>query len=159
MIINREDMLELTRRMTVKRSCFTRVAGAYMDADGFPDGTFNIHFMKLSAAEQEKNLKIARAVPFADTNRQLKAYAFPGNAGMSAQIQRLLLGLNDCGLKNDALLDTLYEMIGERCRAEAEYAVIVFHGSYDVPLKASASTVVREDGATKSGLSGVKAFP
>ena len=30
-MICREDMLELTRRMTVKRNCFTRVAGAYFD--------------------------------------------------------------------------------------------------------------------------------
>ena len=41
--IDRGDMLELTRRMTVKRNCFHRIAGAYLDADGFIDGTFNIH--------------------------------------------------------------------------------------------------------------------
>ena len=32
--INREDMLELTRRMTPSRTSFTRIAGCYMDADG-----------------------------------------------------------------------------------------------------------------------------
>ena len=31
MRINREDMLELTRRMTIKRNCFDRIAGASMD--------------------------------------------------------------------------------------------------------------------------------
>ena len=41
--INREDMLELTRRMTVKRNCFGRIAGAYLDVEGFVDGTFNAH--------------------------------------------------------------------------------------------------------------------
>ena len=29
--INRDDMLELTRRMTPKRNCFSRIAGAYFD--------------------------------------------------------------------------------------------------------------------------------
>ena len=29
--IDREDMLALTRRMTVKRSSITRIAGAYID--------------------------------------------------------------------------------------------------------------------------------
>ena len=33
MHIDREDMLELTRRMTVSRNCFSRIAGAYMDED------------------------------------------------------------------------------------------------------------------------------
>lgn len=44
MHIDREDMLELTRRMTIARNCFNRVAGAYMDEEGFIDGSFNTHF-------------------------------------------------------------------------------------------------------------------
>ena len=37
-MINREDMLELTRRMIPSRHVFDRVAGAYMDNEGFIDG-------------------------------------------------------------------------------------------------------------------------
>ena len=59
-MINREDMLALTRRMTVKRTSITRIAGGYMDIDGFIDGTFNTSFLKLSPAEQEKNLHLRR---------------------------------------------------------------------------------------------------
>ena len=55
-MINREDMLALTRRMTVKRTSITRIAGGYMDIDGFIDGTFNTSFLKLNPVEQEKNL-------------------------------------------------------------------------------------------------------
>lgn len=33
MNIDREDMLELTRRMTVARNCFSRIAGAYLDEE------------------------------------------------------------------------------------------------------------------------------
>lgn len=53
-MINRGDMLALTRRMTVKRTSVTRIAGSYMDIDGFIDGTY-LTFSKLkSTAEQEK---------------------------------------------------------------------------------------------------------
>ena len=45
-MINREDMLELTRRMTPARTSFTRIAGCYVDADGDFDGSFNINFLK-----------------------------------------------------------------------------------------------------------------
>jgi len=45
-MLYREDMLELTRRMTPERSSFTRVAGAYFDEDGNLDDTVNIHFLK-----------------------------------------------------------------------------------------------------------------
>ena len=62
--INRDDMLELTRRMTIARTSMTRIAGSYMDADGFIDGTFNTNFLKLKNSEKEKNLTIAKAIKF-----------------------------------------------------------------------------------------------
>lgn len=44
--INRNDMLELTRRMTLSRNCFVRAAGAYIDDEGYIDNTFNVSFQK-----------------------------------------------------------------------------------------------------------------
>ena len=55
-------MLELTRRMTPARSHIDRIAGAYYDAEGYIDGTFNTHFLKLFTAEKTKNLELAKAV-------------------------------------------------------------------------------------------------
>ena len=102
--INREHMLELTRRMTVSRTAMTRIAGCYMDKDGFVVGTFNTNFLKLSSADKAKNLSIAKAIPFSETNKNLKRYQFTGRDSVKMPI--LLLGLKSCALKNDALLDT-----------------------------------------------------
>lgn len=137
--INREDMLELTRRMTLKRNCFDRIAGAYMDEDGFVDGTFNRHFQKLTASERQVNLDIAKAIPFSDTNVQLREYVIPEVDRQRGSLWQLLMALKDCELKNDAMLDVFYEEFGSRYRnrTNGSYAVIFFHGSYDVPLKAS----------------------
>lgn len=130
-------MLELTRRMTLKRNCFSRIAGAYMDEEGLVDGTFNTHFLRLSAAERSKNLEIAKAIPFSETNVNLQEYSFDKKKGADANIRQLLLGLRDCELKNDALLDVFYELIGEKYRTNGSYGVYFFYGNYDVPLKAS----------------------
>lgn len=135
--INREDMLELTRRMTVKRNIFSRIAGAYMDADGFVDGTFNIHFLKLSPSEQTTNLRIAKAIPFAETNVNLKEYEFPKEKKGPGSMWQLLMALKECELKNDALLDVLYEQISEKYHSDGDYGIYIFYGSYDVPVKAS----------------------
>lgn len=135
-LINREDMLELTRRMTLKRNCFDRIAGAYMDEEGFVDGTFNRHFQKLTAREQQVNLDIAKAIPFSDTNIQLKEAAFKEADRKQGSLWQLLMALKECGLKNDALLDVFYEEFGSRYRSNNSYAVYFFHGRYDVPLKA-----------------------
>lgn len=142
--INREDMLELTRRMTLKRNCFSRIAGAYVDKEGFVEGTFNTHFQKLSGKDRQRNLDIAKTVPFSDTNVQLREYLFKEADRGPGSMWQMLMALKDCELKNDALLDVVYEIFGEKYRADSEYAVYFFYGGYDVPLKASDKESLRE---------------
>ncbi len=136
-MINREDMLELTRRMTLKRTSMTRIAGSYMDADGFIDGTFNTSFLKLSAKDREKNLAIAKYIPFSDTNKELKQFKFSKEAMKTGGIWQLLMGIKTSGLKNDALLETFYELVAEVYKTNHDYAIYVFHDRYDVPVKAA----------------------
>ena len=134
-MIDREDMMELTRRMTVKRTSFTRVAGAYMDRDGEIGGTFNVNFLNLSPGEKTQNLEIAKEVVFSATNERLREYRFPENARGKGSMWQLLMGMKSCGLKNDVLMETFYEIIGEHFQGEQDYAVLVFHDTYDVPVK------------------------
>lgn len=136
-LINRDDMLSLTRRMTLARTSVTRIAGSYMDADGEIDGTFNTNFLKLSAPERGKNLAIAKVIPFSDTNVNLKRFRFDGDAMGTGSVWQLLMGMKSCGLKNDALMETFYELVGASFQSDREYAVFVFHDRYDIPAKAS----------------------
>ena len=135
--IDREDMLALTRRMTVKRSSITRIAGVYIDPDGFIDGTFNTRYLKLSASDKSKNLEIAKTIPFAETNRNLKRYVIPKDSMGNESLYQLLQGARVSGLENDALLDIFYEMIAERYHSDQEYGVFLFHDRYDIPAKAA----------------------
>ena len=135
MKINREDMLELTRRMTLKRHCFGRVAGAYFDADGINNGTFNVHFGNLDAVETKKNIEIAKTIPFSETNEQLKGYRFPTGQDRKQSMWQLLSAFKQNGLKDDALLDVFYEVVSENYHTDRDYAVLMFYGCYDVPVK------------------------
>lgn len=136
-MINREDMLELTRRMTPSRTSFTRIAGAYMDRDGEMDGSFNTNFLNLSTREKETNITIAKTIPFSETNVQLKEYAFSAENSKPRNMWQLLTGIKECGLKNDALMYTFYELVAEHYKTNKDYAVYVFHDRYDVPIKAT----------------------
>ncbi len=135
-MIDREDMMELTRRMTLSRTSMTRIAGGYMDADGEIDGTFNTNFLKLSPREKEKNLAIAKAIPYARTNEQLREAFFSEGQTGPGSMRQLLMAIKDCGLKNDALMEMFYELAGVRYPEKEPYAVLVFHDRYDVPVKA-----------------------
>lgn len=136
-MINREDMLELTRRMTPSRTSFTRIAGAYMDRDGEMDGSFNINFLNLSSSEKDTNLAIAKTIPFSETNVHLKEYTFSAEDPNTRNMWQLLTGIKECGLKNDALMYTFYEIVAEQYKTNKDYAIYVFHDRYDVPIKAS----------------------
>lgn len=134
-MLKREDMLELTRRMTPARSSIDRVAGCYFDEEGYADGTFNINFLNLSAAEKTKNLQLAKTIPFSETNKQLIELDFPGETKDSGDMMRLLDAMKEVGLKNDALLETFYEVVAEKQPTGKPFAIFLFHGIYDIPRK------------------------
>ena len=136
-MINREDMLELTRRMTLARTSVVRIAGCYVDKDGDFDGSFNTNFLKLSAQERTKKLKLAKSMLFSETNVNLKKYEFPMNQRKAGSMWQLLRAMIECELKNDALMDTFYDFVMEHYHAESAYGILVFHGRYDIPAKAS----------------------
>ena len=136
-MIHREDMLELTRRMTPARTSITRVAGCYIDRDGEFDGSFNVNFLNLSVSDKTENLKLAKTVPFSDTNRNLKKYEFVPELQKPGSMWQMLMAMKECGLKNDALMDTFYDVVMERYHSASEYAVLVFHDRYDIPAKAA----------------------
>lgn len=136
-MINREDMLELTRRMTPARSSVARIAGAYYDEEGYVDGTFNTHFLNLSAAERTKNLNMAKTVLISKTNEQLKEYKIPADERKQGSIWQLLDGIKESELKNDAFLDILYELIAEKFHPGYPFSCFLLFGQYDVPVKGS----------------------
>ena len=136
-MINREDMLELTRRMTPSRTCFKRIAGAYMTAEGELEDSFNINFLNLKLSDREKQLMIAKTVPFSKTNEQLKEHSFPEDAKGRDSMFQLLNGMLSCGLKNDLLMEVFYEQVGIFYETAAPYCVSVYNGTYDVPMKST----------------------
>lgn len=137
MKIERGDILDLTRRMTPKRTSMTRIAGSYMDRSGEIDGTFNINFLKLSEKEKEKNLAIGKTIPFAKTNVNLVRYVFSEKSMKPGSMWQLLMGMKSCGLKNDELMDVFYDMIGRYYQTNHDYGVFIFHDRYDIPRKAA----------------------
>lgn len=108
-----------------------------MDRDGKFDGSFNTNFLKLSAAERTKKLKLAKEIPFSPTNVNLKKYEFTQSMRRPGSMWQLLMAMNECGLKNDALMDTFYDVVMEQYHTYSDYAILVFHDRYDIPAKAS----------------------
>ena len=99
-------MLELTRRMTATRSHLVRLAGAYMDEEGYVDGNFNINFLNLKGEERKRCLNIAKAIPFSETNKELVSYKIPGIVPGSTDTAHVNVYQKD-GCDGKALLEVL----------------------------------------------------
>ena len=52
-------------------------------------------------------------------------------------IWQIMMGIKTSGLKNDAQLETFYELVAEVYKTNHDYAIYVFHDRYDVPVKAA----------------------
>jgi hypothetical protein len=91
--------------------------------------------LSLKGTERERCLSIAKEVLFSGTNTELKSHKISGM--LPGSIWQLLYAIRDCELKNDALLLNLYEIIAEQYPKGREYAIYVYYGVYDVPIKAS----------------------
>ena len=81
-------------------------------------------------------MELERVVPFSKTDVQLKEYAFPGSVEGKDSMWQLLTAVQECGLKNDALMEVFYEQIADGYPVDHELAIFVFHGVYDIPIKA-----------------------
>lgn len=49
----------------------------------------------------------------------------------------MLMALRECGLKNDALLETFYDILIEGLQIHGAYAIYMFYDRYDIPARAS----------------------
>lgn len=86
------------------------------------DGTFNTHFLKLSASEGAKNLELAKTVLISKTNEQLREYRIPEEKRKPGSIWQLFDGIRETGLKDDAFPDLFYELLGEKYKPGYPYA-------------------------------------
>jgi hypothetical protein len=121
--------------MTISRNCFYKIAGAYFDREGFIDGTFHVLFRNLTKAEQDQKLKVAKTIPFAKTNEELKEYYFPKSAQKPGGVWYFLNTILNDDFKNEGLMEVFYEMFGERYQANHDYGIFFFLGKYDIPRK------------------------
>ena len=73
-MINREDMLALTRRMTVKRTSITRIAGSYMDEEGDTVYTdYSVELKKVYKGKLKEKLEEKENIHIIDLGGCIKA--------------------------------------------------------------------------------------
>lgn len=136
MNITKRDILELRRRMKKTECSVTRVCGCYVNSGKQVVLKFSEPFLDLEEDEFFKYLEIAKKTLSGTLGNNLLELEFDRTEDAAAR-QQYLLALKGSKLKNDELLDRLYEQIIEHYRYPGNYLILVYHDVYDVMTRTS----------------------
>lgn len=131
MNITKRDVLELRRRLTKKECTIGRMCGCYVNGSKNVILKFAESLVDLEDEEFYKYLEIAKKALSGTLGNNLLELEFAPTDD-AAERQQFLLALKSSKLKNDDLLDRLYEQIIEHYECTGNYLILVFHDIYDV---------------------------
>lgn len=135
--MNRKDILELKRRLKKDDCTFTRMCGCYVDGNRNKVVTFGETFLNLEDEEFYKYLEIAKKTLSGTLSNNLLEFEFPMEEEAPGGRQQFLMALKSSALKNDDLLERLYDLIIDNYAYAGNYLILVFHDAYDVMTKTS----------------------
>lgn len=134
-MLRNKDILELKRRFKKETCTITRMCGCYVDGNKNKIVELNETFLNLDDEEFYKYLEIAKKALSGTIGNNLLELNFEKKEEESGGKQQYLLGLRESGLKNQELLEHLYDMIIENYDYVGNYLILVFHDAYDVITK------------------------
>ncbi len=134
-MIQKKDILELKKRLKKDGCTFTRMCGCYVNAKREKVVNISETFLNLEDEEFYKYLEIAKKTLSGNIGNNMLQLYFPKEEEELGGKQQFLMGLRESRLKNDALLDHLYDMIIEHYDYVGNYLILIFHDAYDVITK------------------------
>jgi hypothetical protein len=142
--MRKKDILELKRRLKKDHCTFTKMCGCYVNAEKHIVLKFRETFLNLDDDEYFKYLEIAKKVLSGTIGNNILELNFPTNEDLINERQVSLMQLKKSQLKDDALLDSFYELIIETYNYTGNFLILVFHDAYDVITKTSDNAKIDE---------------
>lgn len=135
--MNKQDQAELRRRFKKEQCTISRIAGCYVDAYKNKVLTFNENFLNLEDEEFYKYLDIAKKTLSGTIGNNILEMDFETAEESGGGRQQFYMGLRESELKNDDLLERLYEMIIENYVHTGNFLILVFNDAYDIVSRTS----------------------
>lgn len=133
--MDKKSVLELKRRMKKDECTFTKICGCYVDGNKNKVVKFCETFLNLEDDEYYKYLEIAKKALSGAIGNNLLEIEFPIEEEQVGGHQQFLMGVKASGLKDEALVDSFYDLIIENYDYVGNYLIVLFHDAYDVVVK------------------------
>ena len=135
--MNKKEVNEIKRRFK-KDSCnFDKMVGCYVDANKEMVLTFKETFLNLEDEEFHKYLEIANKSLSGTIGNNLLELPFNPASEIEGSGHDLLMRLRETRLQDEKLLIEYYNRIIESYDYVGNFLILLYHDTYDVPMKTS----------------------
>ena len=133
----KKEVLEIRKLFRMEDCCLSRICGCYVDHEKTKKLEFKENFLALPEEEGFKYLKLFKKALSGSIGRTLQNIEFPLAEEGEGGRQQFLYQVRESGLKDEELLDQLYDRIIDTYPFGENYLILMIHGLYDVPGRAS----------------------
>lgn len=135
--MNKKEISEIKKLFTTTHCAVTRICGCYVDAEKNQKTKLKEAFLSLPEEEMFKYFNIFRKSLSGTLGKNLVQMEFPMEQEASGGTQEFLLQLRNSQLRDDALIEEFYQKVIENYIDPENYYIILIHGAYDIPARAS----------------------
>ena len=143
-MVDKKGILELRKRFKKESCTVTTLAGCYVDGSKKKVTTFRKNLLNLDDAEFFKYLKILKKSVSGQVRKNLLGLEFDKGATEAGGMQQFLLGLTESQLKNDDMLDILYDKIIYEYDYPGNFIILLFYDTYDVIKRSKDNSALGE---------------
>ena len=131
----KQEINELKRLYTPSNCSITRICGCYVDGEKNKKTEFKEAFLSLPEEEIFKYFELLRKTLSGSLGKNLLNLDFPLASEQEGGTQAALLALRDSKLKDDALIEEVYDRVINTYEYVGNYLILLIHDAYDVPGK------------------------
>lgn len=135
--MNKKEISEIKKQLTPENCALTRLCACYVDGEKNKKTEMKEAFLSQSEEECFKYFEIFRKSLSGTVGKNLINLEFPLDAELEGGAQEFLMRLRDSHLKDDELLEEFYDKVIESFEYGENYLILLVHGAYDIPGKAS----------------------
>jgi hypothetical protein len=135
--MNKKEIAEIKKQFTPSNCAITRLCGCYVDGEKNKKTEMKEAFLSLPEEEIFKYFEIFRKTLSGTVGKNLISMEFPLETEMSGGTHDFLMKLKASRLTDEALLEAFYDRVIETYEYGENYLILLVHGVYDIPGKAS----------------------
>lgn len=138
--MNDKELGELRRRIRTGKNNMTAICGCYVNDKKEIISRFRLPLGIMPENESEKYFALLRRTLSGGLNRSLIDICFQTKQVMEGPEHTFLMQLRQSSLKDEELLEQLYQKILSSVTLEGSFAILVTTETYDVPFKSKDGT-------------------